>query len=226
MASKSPKKPVEPPPVPVRPPPSKQDPVPGAGRLKLGCAPLLAGIGLVALLGQILPRESRHPATPPPPKSPKAVQAEAKTKKPQSDTKTPAAKWVDVAKKPLSATDAKPSDTARKPPPAPDKKPTARETKAPVMVANSPWDGSVRQAERYLKNSQYDTASFEAIEWSPVTETKGGYQVRCKFRSKNVLGVYVVQTKTVLLNKFGEVYAVKESGGEARPAPGKAAPRP
>ena len=77
-------------------------------------------------------------------------------------------------------------------------------------VFNDPWTGAVRQVERYLKQRLHDASSFEAIEWGPVTETQRGYKVWCKYKAKNVLGVYATQTKTFLLGKTGEVYAVMD----------------
>jgi len=77
------------------------------------------------------------------------------------------------------------------------------ETKA---VYNSPWDGSVRQVERYLKASLKDPGSFSAIEWSPVVEgTGGGFTVRCKFRAKNSLGGFVVENHLFNLDSSGNV---------------------
>ncbi len=174
-------------------------------RLRLGCAPLLTGICLVALLGKFLPHEpKRASAVPTAPTEPRKLQTEAKP--------APAAEPRPTKPAPQKTADAprKPEVSAKPTPPVRPAKPTAAETADRAIVSNSPWNGSVRQVERYLKNSLHDAASFEAIEWSPVVETKKGFQVRCKFRSKNVLGIYVTQSKTFLLDKSGEVYAVKE----------------
>lgn len=196
MASKTPRKPPAPegagasPPAAANPPP----------KLRLGCAPLIVGVGLVAILGKFLPHEARRTPAAPPAAAPRESRAEAKPARPEP--------------RPQKPVPPKTAEAPRKPdaPPKPGSAPAKTQPAAPEhpVVVNSPWNGSVRQVERYLKNSLYDAASFEAIEWSPVVETKKGYQVRCKYRSKNVLGVYVTQSKTFFLDRGGEVYAVKE----------------
>ncbi|SMF95615.1 hypothetical protein SAMN02949497_2980 [Methylomagnum ishizawai] len=196
MASKTPRKPPAPEGA-AAPPPAAANPPP---KLRLGCAPLIVGVVLVALLGKFLPHETRRTPAAMPAATPRDSKAEVKPARPEPRPQKPVPpKTAEVPRKP---------DTPPKTGPAAVKaQPAAPERPA---VANSPWNGSVRQVERYLKNSLYDAASFEAIEWSPVVETKKGYQVRCKYRSKNVLGVYVTQSKTFFLDRGGEVYAVKE----------------
>lgn len=103
------------------------------------------------------------------------------------------------------------------PPKATEPNPSASESadggppvpESPV-VFNSPWNGAVWQVERYLKRHLHDTSSFEAIAWGPVTRTRRGYRVWCTYKARNVLGVYATQTRTFLLGKNGEVYAVKD----------------
>lgn len=85
-------------------------------------------------------------------------------------------------------------------------KPAAQETRE--IVYNSPWDGSVRQVERWLKNNLKDPDSFQAIEWSPVTKTSNGFMVRCKYRAKNSFGGYVVEERVFSLDGTGEVSKV------------------
>lgn len=172
-------------------------------RLRLGCAPLITGVCLVALLGKFLPHESKRGSVPPP---------AAEHGKPQAE-----AKPVQAGPRPLKPAPAKTADAPRnsEPPAKSNPAPAVAKSNPPGLpergaVVNSPWDGSVRQVERYIKNGLHDAASFEAIEWSPVAETKKGYRVRCKYRSKNVLGVLVTQSKTFYLDKSGDVYAVKE----------------
>ena len=74
-----------------------------------------------------------------------------------------------------------------------------------VKVENSPWDGSVYQAKKYIKSSLKDPSSYESIEWSPVQKTTDGYMVRHKFRAKNSFGGYVIEEYVITLNERGEV---------------------
>jgi hypothetical protein len=82
------------------------------------------------------------------------------------------------------------------------------------VVANSSWDGSVYQVERYLRNNLKDPDSFEAIQWSPVIKIPAvaqlpySYAVRCKYRAKNSFGGYVVEEKLFSLDSKGNVVAV------------------
>ena len=79
------------------------------------------------------------------------------------------------------------------------------------VVFNSPWDNSVEQVERYLKRRMHDASSMEILEWGKVSATdRGGYQVRCTFRSKNVLGNFATQSKVFVLNKEGEVTDIRD----------------
>jgi hypothetical protein len=177
------------------PAPNKAKP-PRPPRLKLGCAPLITGICVIVLLGKFLPHEPKRPSTTVP-----ALNTAPRKAKPEQVSK--------VAPR-------KAADSLQKPPPLPkpdqlnsEKKPNGTALQERTVIINSPWNGIIRQAERHLKKSLHDADSFKALEWSPVVENKKGYQVRCKFRAKNVLGIYAIQSKTVFLNKAGEVYAVK-----------------
>jgi hypothetical protein len=46
-----------------------------------------------------------------------------------------------------------------------NKKTEERLNKGSVKIENSPWDGSVRQVEKYLKSNLKDPKSYESIEW-------------------------------------------------------------
>ena len=84
----------------------------------------------------------------------------------------------------------------------------ARAAAAPV-VANSAWDGSVREVERYLKQNLKDPGSFEAIEWSPVVKgADNSFMVRVKYRAKNSAGSYVIEQKVFHLDSNGAVNGV------------------
>ncbi len=77
-------------------------------------------------------------------------------------------------------------------------------------VFNSPWDQSVEQVDRYLRRHTHDAASMEVLEWGKVLVTPQGYQVRCSFRSKNVLGKLATQSKLFVLDKRGEVTDIRD----------------
>jgi hypothetical protein len=174
--------------------PSKAKP-PKPPRLKLGCAPLITGICVVVLLGKFLPHAPKRPSTATP-----ALNTASRKAKPEQVSKVALRKTTNSPQKPPPA---KPAQSNG------EKKTSGTPPQARTLVINGPWNSILRQAERHLKKSLHDADSFEALEWSPVVENKKGYQVRCKFRAKNVLGIYATQSKTVFLNKAGEVYAVK-----------------
>ncbi len=86
----------------------------------------------------------------------------------------------------------------------------ARAAAAPV-VANSAWDGSVHQVERYLKQNLKDPGSFEAIEWSPVVKgANDSFMVRVKYRAKNSFGGYAIEQKVFRLDASGTVTGVSD----------------
>jgi hypothetical protein len=62
----------------------------------------------------------------------------------------------------------------------------------------SRWDGSVPEAEAWLRRNLKDPASLDVIEWSRLVldERNDAWTVRCKYRAKNSLGGYVVESKT------------------------------
>lgn len=179
------------------------DQTPPAQRLNLGCGTFIMGVCVIVLLGKFLPHPTRGPtaATVPKTETTKPVRVAAAPLKPPEPAKKPpvAPKSAPARAEALKPTAAAKSDTV---------KPESDDGDRPV-VFNSPWNRSVWQVERYVKRGLHDAASFEALEWGKVAGTAKGYQVRCKYRSKNVLGVYATQSKTFLLDKKGEVYAVK-----------------
>ena len=84
----------------------------------------------------------------------------------------------------------------------------ARAAAAPV-VANSAWDGSVREVERYLKQNLKDPGSFEAIEGSPVVKgADNTFMLGVKYRGKNSAGSYVIEQKVFHLDSNGAVNGV------------------
>lgn len=78
--------------------------------------------------------------------------------------------------------------------------------KGKLEVKNSPWDGSVYAVEQYLKSSYLkDPDSFQAIEWGKVIKNCGTYVVSVKYRARNSLGGYVVETRIFTLDADGNV---------------------
>jgi hypothetical protein len=79
-----------------------------------------------------------------------------------------------------------------------------------AKVINSPWDQSVEPVKLYLKRHIHDADSFEVLQWGKVKTTERGYQVRCKYRSKNVLGQYATQDRLFVLDADGVVIDVRD----------------
>lgn len=77
-------------------------------------------------------------------------------------------------------------------------------------VINSPWDQSVEPVQRYLKRHIHDADSLEILQWGKVKATTRGYEVRCKYRSKNVLGQYATQDRLFVLDADGVVTDVRD----------------
>ena len=77
-------------------------------------------------------------------------------------------------------------------------------------VSNSPFDGSVRQVEVYLKRTLKDPDSFQAIEWGAVQKGQDWYSVTVKYRAKNSFGGYVVEQKGFLLDNSGNIKSIYE----------------
>ena len=96
----------------------------------------------------------------------------------------------------------------------PESKPNPKTgTAAPLageIVFNNPWDQSVDQVARYLKKHTHDAASLNILEWGKVTKTQQGYEVRCTFRSKNVLGRETTQSRTFILGQGGEIKDIRD----------------
>ncbi|MFW5804430.1 MAG: hypothetical protein ACOCWG_04265 [bacterium] len=87
--------------------------------------------------------------------------------------------------------------------------------------SNSGWDGGVRQVKTWLNDNLKDPGSTEYIEWSDVMkwENQDGYAVRCKFRSKNGFGGYVIDDWMFFMrydgnNKWWYVSLVQDNNDE------------
>lgn len=87
---------------------------------------------------------------------------------------------------------------------------TADPVPGKAVVFNSPWNQSVTQVERYLKRHAHNADSIEVLEWGKVARVEQGYQVRCRFRSRNVLGHIATQSKVFVLDKNGEVSDIRD----------------
>ena len=136
----------------------------------------------------------------PPKESPKIALDRAK----EEGGPTPANGWLDTLKSAGEKVDAVMHPPESKPNPG---------TAAPLageIVFNNPWDQSVDQVARYLKKHTHDAASLTILEWGKVTKNTQGYEVRCTFRSKNVLGREITQTRTFVLGKAGEIKDIRD----------------
>jgi hypothetical protein len=74
-------------------------------------------------------------------------------------------------------------------------------------VKSSAWDGSVFEVKLYLRSNLHDWKSTEFVEWSPVAKDPKLRisVVRCKFRTKNALGAYVIKNWVFYLGCDGKV---------------------
>jgi hypothetical protein len=80
-------------------------------------------------------------------------------------------------------------------------------------VFNSSWDGSVYQAEMYLKDRLKDPSSYESINWGKVNKNpEGNYVTWVKYRAKNSFGGYNIGTQVFELSPRGDVLSMHELG--------------
>jgi hypothetical protein len=77
-------------------------------------------------------------------------------------------------------------------------------------VFNNPWNHAVEPVERYLKQHVHDAASIEVLEWGQVEVAREGYQVRCVYKSKNVLGKMTTQGRLFVLDHSGKVIDIRD----------------
>lgn len=77
-------------------------------------------------------------------------------------------------------------------------------------VFNNPWNHAVEPVERYLKQHVHDAASIDVLEWGEVEITRAGYQVRCVYKSKNVLGKMTTQSRLFVLDHSGKVVEIRD----------------
>lgn len=77
-------------------------------------------------------------------------------------------------------------------------------------VFNNPWNHAVEPVERYLKQHVHDAASIEMLEWGQVEVVREGYQVRCIYKSKNVLGKMTTQSRLFILDHLGKVIDIRD----------------
>lgn len=75
-----------------------------------------------------------------------------------------------------------------------------------AVVFNSGWDGSVFQAEDYLKRRYLrDPDSYESVGWTMVERSCSGYRVSGSFRARNGFGGMTVETATFEFDTKGNV---------------------
>lgn len=87
---------------------------------------------------------------------------------------------------------------------------TSEDRKDPVF--NSAWDGSVQQAERYLKDHLKDPDSYESIGWGEVGKLENGnYTTWVKYRAKNGFGGYAIGKAVFVLSPQGEVLIMNQA---------------
>jgi len=95
-----------------------------------------------------------------------------------------------------------------------------QKTQSVSIPSNSEWDGSVRQVKTWLKDNLKDPKSIEYIDWSPVSKWAQGYKVRCKYRSKNSFGGYVINNHLFYIqyneNGWWEVCTVRDMNNELK----------
>ena len=77
-------------------------------------------------------------------------------------------------------------------------------------VRNSGIDGSVWQAEQYLKERLKDPDSYQSIQWSKVQKHADGYRVSVMYRAMNGLGGMSVEAKRFELDDQGNVLEMQE----------------
>ena len=174
---------------------------------------------LTGLLTEMEKRVKPEPKAPSrePAKSPtaRAISSGLEGEHPQSAKSRPG---VATPKPRAPAATAEPSRSER----SPGKSPAEPETRVwepaggpkPAIgkpkVINSPWDQSVDPVKLYLKRHIHDADSLEVLQWGKVKATVRGYEVRCKYRSKNVLGQYATQDRLFVLDTGGVVTDVRD----------------
>jgi len=84
-------------------------------------------------------------------------------------------------------------------------------------IYNSTVDGSVYEVERYLKDNLKDPKSYESISWGKVIDlgmepsTPYRYHVHHRYRARNSFGGFVISDQTFYMDKYGNVFEVKDN---------------
>ncbi len=77
---------------------------------------------------------------------------------------------------------------------------------------NSAWDGSVRPAEKYLKEVLNDYSSSEYLDWTKVAKVYEGkepyWHTTVRLRAKNAFGAFIVKDIAFWIRR-GQVVKVK-----------------
>ena len=197
-----------------QPPANPATPAPGPKRSDKAWPDVLSGL-LTEMEKRVKPEPkapSREPAKSPPAR---AVSSGLEGEPPQSAKSRPG---VAAPKARASAATVEPTRNEK----SPVKSPAEPETRVwepaggpkPAVgkpkVINSPWDQSVQPVKLYLKRHIHDADSLEVLQWGKVKPTAHGYEVRCKYRSKNVLGQYANQDRLFILDADGVVTDVRD----------------
>lgn len=160
-----------------------------------------------------LPKSAMAPS-PPPDTEADAVPDNAPTgQRPKHDHrpgKPPSAQVVGKARQRLTETPSSPQWPDQPTAPVGDVPHPEADIPLGAVVFNSPWNQSVEQVERYLKRHTHDPGSLEIIEWGKVQTAQEGFQVRCSFRSKNVLGNVATQSRNFVLSPDGNVVDIRD----------------
>lgn len=169
-----------------------------------------------AVTGAFTAVAGKAPARPP------APAARAESRSATAHTLEPPAKPVTgppAAPRKITAATAQAGSARRSAEPADSGAPTGRSgpsvrqaeaAQGKTVVFNSPWNQSVAQVERYLKRHAHNADSIDILEWGKVVVLDRSYQVRCTYRSKNVLGKFATQSKLFVLDQRGEVVDIRD----------------
>lgn len=79
------------------------------------------------------------------------------------------------------------------------------------IVYNNPFDGSVRQVKMWCEESLENPESLEVFRWGLVKKTEDGFTARCKYRSRNSSGEYIVADQIFYMNANGKIINVKDN---------------
>ncbi len=88
---------------------------------------------------------------------------------------------------------------------------TSKQKSSIDIVYNQTMDGSVRQVKMWCQENLGGPESLEFFRWSLVKKTKDGFTVRCKYRSRNSSGEYVLADQIFYMNANGKIIKVLDN---------------